>query len=450
MRGRSTTSARRCAAHGALGLAALALCATLLASPRAVADDAPEVLLLTWRGAIGPIAAEYLAAGLEEAAERRADLLILALDTPGGLDTSMRDMVRNVLASEVPVAVYVWPAGARAASAGVFLLAAAHVAAMAPSTNAGAAHPVNMGGEMDEVMSGKVTNDAIAYLTGLAAGRERSTVWCEGVVRESVSVPADSALAVGMIDVVTTGVGELIAWCDGRPPAGGGAEMRTAGAWIVERPLSWRQKLLRAITEPNIAYIFLMLGIYGIFFELSRPGAVLPGVVGALGLLLAVLAFQGLPVNYVGVLLLLLGVALLLLEIKITSYGALAVGGAVSLLLGSLLLFENAGPVGSLSLKLVLPVVVFTVLLFLGLVGLGLRAQRKPPATGPEALVGLVGTVIKIEGNEADGALHGVVEVFGEYWSFDADAPLRVGDRAVVTGYEEGRVRARPADERGG
>jgi len=359
-------------------------------------------------------------------------------------------MVRNVLASEVPVAVYVWPAGARAASAGVFLLAAAHVAAMAPSTNAGAAHPVNMGGEMDEVMSGKVTNDAIAYLTGLAAGRERSTVWCEGVVRESVSVPADSALAVGMIDVVTTGVGELIAWCDGRPPAGGGAEMRTAGAWIVERPLSWRQKLLRAITEPNIAYIFLMLGIYGLFFELSRPGAVLPGVVGALGLLLAVLAFQGLPVNYVGVLLLLLGVLLLLLEIKITSYGALAVGGTVSLLLGSLLLFENAGPVGALSLKLVLPVVVFTVLLFLGIVGMGLRAQRKPPATGPEALVGMVGTVIKAEGGDDEGAQQGVLEVFGEYWSFDADAPLRVGDRAVVTGYEEGRVRARPADERGG
>ncbi|MBC8423297.1 nodulation protein NfeD, partial [bacterium] len=195
---------------------------------------------------------------------------------------------------------------------------------------------------------------------------------------------------------------------------------------------------------------FLMLGIYGIFFELSRPGAVLPGVVGALGLLLAVLAFQGLPVNYVGVLLVLLGVVLLLLEIKITSYGALAVGGAVSLLLGSLLLFENSGPVGSVSLKLVLPAVVFTVLLFLGIVGLGLKAQRRPPATGPGALVGQTGQVIRIDTADAETGRQGVVEVFGEYWSFDADAPLRRGDRVLVTGYADGRVRVRPVDNPGG
>ena len=422
-----------------------------LAAPAAAQDEAaPLVMRLDWQGVIGPIAAEYLDEGIAQAENRGADLLLLALDTPGGLDTSMRDMVQDILAADVPVAVFVWPAGARAASAGVFLLAASHVAAMAPTTNAGAAHPVSMGGEMDEVMSGKVTNDAVAYLTGLVSGRGRDTGWCEGVVRESVSVPADSALAVGMIDVGGADADELIAWCDGRIPAGGGEAMRTAGAWIVEMPLSWRQKFLRAITDPNIAYIFLMLGIYGLFFELSRPGAVLPGVVGALGLLLAVLAFQGLPVNYVGVLLLLLGVLLLLLEIKITSYGALAVGGTVSLLLGSLLLFENAGPVGSVSLKLVLPAVVFTVLLFLGIVGLGLKAQRRPPTTGLEALAGQAGRVIRLEDAEGAEGRRGVVEVFGEYWPFDAEAPLRAGERVVVTGYADGRVRVRPVDNPGG
>jgi membrane-bound serine protease (ClpP class) len=440
---------RRCVLALALWLAATAA-GPAAGRNAADATAAPLVLVLQWRGVIGPIAAEYLAEGVAEAARRDAALVVLALDTPGGLDTAMRDMVQDILASDVPVAVHVWPAGARAASAGVFLLAAAHVAAMAPTTNAGAAHPVNMGGEMDEVMSDKVTNDAVAYLTGLAAGRGRATGWCEGVVRESVSVPADSALAVGMIDVVSVDTADLIAWCDGRVPAGGGAEMRTGGAWVVEMPLSWRQKFLRTITEPNVAYIFLMLGIYGIFFELSRPGAVLPGVVGALGLLLAVLAFQGLPVNYVGVLLLLLGVILLLLEIKITSYGALGVGGTVALLLGSLLLFENAGPVGSLSLKLVVPVVVFTVLLFLGIIGLGLKAQRRPPSTGPEALAGLTGRVIKIGAPEAERGRHGVVEVFGEYWSFDADTPVGTGERVVVTGYGDGRVRVRPADNAGG
>lgn len=447
---------RRRAIALVLCISAAVLCPAPLMQAAAAAEsgfadpESPIVLVLHWQGGIGPIAVEYLTEGIVRAGEQRAELLILALDTPGGLDTSMRDMVRYILASEVPVAVFVWPAGSRAASAGVFLLAASHVAAMAPSTNAGAAHPVNMGGEMDEVMSGKVTNDAVAYLTGLAAGRGRSTGWCEDVVRESVSVPADSALALGMIDVVAADVGELIVWCDGRFPAGGGAVMRTAGAWVVEMPLSWRQKFLRTITDPNIAYIFLMLGIYGIFFELSRPGAVLPGVVGVLGLLLAMLAFQGLPVNYVGVLLLLLGVILLLLEIKITSYGALAVGGTVSLLLGSVLLFENAGPLGTLSLKLVLPVVVFTVLLILGLVGLGLKAQRKPPASGQQAMTGMIGSVVKVVADATDGGCQGVIAVFGEYWSFDADTPVRVGDRVIVTGCENGRVRVRPAANPGG
>jgi membrane-bound serine protease (ClpP class) len=414
------------------------------------AFDEAQILVLRWHGAIGPIAAEYLAKGIEQAEEREALLLILTLDTPGGLDISMRDMVQGILSADVPVAVYVWPEGARAASAGVFLLAASHFAAMAPSTNAGAAHPVAMGGELDEVMSGKVTNDAVAYLTSLASGRGRDTAWCEGVVRESVSVPADSALVLGMIDVVSDDLDALISWCDGRVPAGGVETVHTDGAWVVEIPLSWRQKFLRAITDPNLAYLFLMLGMYGLFFELSRPGAILPGVVGALGILLAVLAFQGLPVNYVGVAMLLLGIVLLLLEIKITSYGALALGGTVSLLLGSLMLFENAGPLGSLSLKVVLPVVLFTVLLFLGIVGMGLSAQRRPPVTGIESLVGMDGLVARLDDEVAGTSRYGMIELFGEYWSFEAELPVALGDRVTVTACAQGRVNVRSCESEGG
>lgn len=429
-------------------IAGLLVVLTLAGTVRA--EPEPRVLVLRWSGAIGPIAAEYLEHGVERAAEDRARLLVLVLDTPGGLDAAMRRMVQDILASETPVAVYVSPGGARAASAGVFLLAAAPVAAMAPATNAGAAHPVKLGGKMDDVMAGKATNDAVAYLESLAAERSRPTAWCDDVVRESVSVPADSALALGMIDVVAADLDELISWCDGRVPAGGGAAIRTDGAWVVEMLPSWRQRFLRTITDPSLAYLFLMLGVYGLFFELSRPGAVLPGVVGALGVMLAVLAFQGLPVNYVGVGLVLLGMLLLVLEIKVTSFGALTVGGTVSLLLGSVLLFEHAGPLGTISLKLILPVVLFTVVLFLGIVGLGLKAQRRAPTTGADALLDCVGVVRRLIGPADGRSRTGVIEVLGEHWSFDADTPVALGDHVTVTACADGRVVVVPTETPGG
>ena len=410
--------------------------ALALLAATACARAAPLIHLLEWEGPIGPITAEYLAAELADAALADADLVILQLDTPGGLDSSMRVMIQDMLASPVPVAVYVAPAGARAASAGAFLLVAAHIAAMSPATNVGAAHPVNMGGKLDETMAAKVTNDAVAYIRGLADRRGRNSDWCEQAVRESVSAAADSALTLGVIDFVVADIPALLDAAHGREVGiDGGDETRTIdsiGGVIVIREPTWRQKFLRRITDPNVAYIFMMLGIYGLFFELSRPGAVVPGVVGAISLLLALLAFQSLPVNYVGVLLILVGMVLLLLEIKITSYGTLALGGVVSLLLGSLLLFENAGPVGALSLKVVLPVVLVSAGFFLLLVGLGVRAQRLARFSGLDAMVGEEGTVAKVETGPDEG-FAGMVSVFGELWRGHSDHALQLGDRVVVT-----------------
>ena len=414
----------------------------LVVASAGVAAQAGEVLLLDWEGAIGPVSAEYLRDGLAEAADAGAELLVFRMDTPGGLDTAMREMIRDIMASPVPVAVYVAPEGARAASAGVFLITAAHVAAMAPATNVGAAHPVGVGGKLDETMAEKVANDAAAYLRSLAAQRGRNQEWSERVVHRSVSVAADSALALGVIDHVAADLDDLQEQCDGRvvTTAAGERTLQTAGAAVVVRDLSWRQEFLRRITDPNIAYIFMMLGVYGLFFELSRPGAIVPGVVGAICLLLALLAFQGLPVNYVGVLLILVGMVLLLLEIKITSFGTLAIGGTVSLLLGSLLLFENAGPLARLSLRVVLPVVIFTVVFFLAIVGMAMRAQRRRRVTGIDALVG---EEAEVRVAEADGR-SGTVAVFGELWRYAADVPLRRGDRVVVSGCDGRRVIVKP------
>ncbi len=392
-------------------------------------------------GAIGPITASYLARALRDAAADSAELLVIELDTPGGLDTAMRQMVQAILGSPVPVAVHVRPGGARAASAGVFLLAAAHVAAMAPATNVGAATPVNMGGGLDEAMQAKVTNDAVAYLQGLYRERERAVEWGEKFVREALSVTAEEALREGIIDLMAADLPSLLAGVNGREVslAGGSRALRTEGAMVVERPFNWRERLLHRITDPTIAYIFLLLGFYGLFFELSNPGSVFPGVVGALCLLLAFLAFQSLPVNYVGVLLILLGLLLLLLEIKIASLGLLTLGGVVALLLGSLLLFDGGGMAGLLPLRVILPSVAVTVLFFALLVGLGLAAQRRRPRTGLDALRDAAGEILRADGPR-DGGHEGRVLVQGEIWACRAAHPLRRGDRVRVTGRAAGRL----------
>jgi membrane-bound serine protease (ClpP class) len=419
-----------------LGL--LALCATSPAVEDTDAPAAPKVHLLRIDGTIGPIVADYFVGEMAAAAEEGAVLVVLELDTPGGLDTSMRQMIRAIMPASVPVAVYVAPDGARAASAGVFILTAAHLAAMAPATNVGAAHPVNMGGQMDETMAEKVTNDAVAYLQGLARQRGRNVEWSERVVRESVSVTAEEALELGVIDLVATDLDDLLARADGRVVSIAGNErtLATEGAEIVRRHMDWRARFLQRITDPTVAYILLMLGFYGLFFELSNPGSLLPGIVGAICLLMAFLAFQSLPVNYVGVMLILLGLVLLLLEIKVTSYGALSVGGVAALLLGSLLMFDPGNPFGSLPLRVILPVVIFTVLLFLLLVGLGLAAQRRRHFSGLEALTGAEGEIVVAEGQR--GSWHvGRMRIAGEYWECRSTSPLRAGGKVRVVARQE-------------
>ncbi len=431
------------AATLALGLAAAIAAGVATGDepgPAPAAEARPIAHLARIEGAIGPITADYLDGRLAEAREAGACLLIVGLDTPGGLDASMRQMVRGILASEVPVAVWVGPSGARAASAGVFLLAAAHVAAMAPATNVGAAHPVNMGGQMDSTMAEKVTNDAVAYLQGIARERGRNVDWSERVVRESVSVPADEALELGIVDMVVSDPPALLVAADGRTVevAGRSEVLRTADAVIVERPMSWRHRLLQRITDPTIAYIFLMLGFYGLFFELSNPGSLVPGIAGAIFLLLAFLAFQSLPVNYVGILLIVLGLLLLLLEIKVTSYGALTVTGVGGLVLGSLMLYDSPGPLGDLPLKVIVPVVLLTVAFFLTVVGLGLAAQRRRHFSGLESLQGAAARVVRAAGPR-EGGFGGRVMVAGELWECRSAEPLREGDTVLVLG-REGRV----------
>ncbi len=431
---------------GMIVLAAMAALALDRGATPARAQDPPPasrpvVCVGRIAGAIGPIASRYLQAELKRAEQARAQLYVLELDTPGGLDGAMREMVQAILASAVPVAVYVCPSGARAASAGVFVLTAAGVAAMAPATNVGAAHPVSLGQGMDSTMTAKVTNDAVAYLRGLARLRGRNQEWCEKAVRASVSLPAEDALAQGIIDLVVPDLPRLLAACDGRRVKVGEREvaLATAGADVQRRDLSGLASFLQHITDPTIAYLLLLLGFYGLFFELSNPHAILPGVVGALCLLLAFLAFQSLPVNYVGVLLILLGLVLLLLEVKVTSHGVLAVGGGLALLLGSMLLFEP-GPSrgGGLGLGVILPAVLVTVLFFLTCVGVGIAAQRRRHRTGLEAMVGEMGEVVRA-GETPEGGSSGRALVHGELWEFQAPVPLRRGDRVEVVACE-GRV----------
>lgn len=386
--------------------------------------------MLPYSGVINPVASEYVDKGLEKARAMNAQALVLQLDTPGGLDKSMRLIVKSILASPIPVVVYVAPAGSRAASAGVFITMAAHVAAMAPGTNIGAAHPVALGGgKMDKTMIEKVENDAAAYIRSLAERWGRNADWAEEAVRKSVSIQASEAVEKGVVDLLAPSLEELLAKIDGRAIQAGGrtVTLATAGAPVVTVSMTLKQRILSFLSHPNVAYLLMLLGFYGIFFELSSPGALFPGIIGGIAIILAAYALQLLPVNWAGLALMALALVLFLLEIKVPSHGALTIGGVVALTLGSLMLFDSPDPLLRVSLKVIIPAVVVTSGFFIFLVGKTAQAHRARVTTGREGLVGAEGIVRKW----ADG--QGTILLRGELWKAESQSALESGQEVTVT-----------------
>jgi len=410
----------------------------LLTLPSPALAEAPAVALVEVNGPINPVVASFLQRNLAEATRRGDRLLLIEMDTPGGLDSSMRGIVKDILASPVPVAVFVAPSGARAASAGAVIALSADICAMAPGTNIGAAHPVTMGmGEKpDKVMQEKMVNDAEAYAEGIANRRGRNADVAKKMVRDSISLSAERALAEMVIDLVAANRQELLKELDGRSLSrnGRGTILALAGAKVVRHEMSTRERILNAISDPNVAYVLLMLGFLGLFFELSTPGVIVPGVIGGISLILAFFALQTLPVNYAGVLLILLAIILFIAEIKVVSQGILTIGGVIAMILGSLFLFESHAPYLRLSWQVILVTVLATALFFVFAASRGYRAHRRKPVTGNEGLLGEVGVA------ETDIAPEGKVFVHGEYWDAAASGRIAKGERVEVIAVEGMRI----------
>ncbi|HET9233810.1 MAG TPA: nodulation protein NfeD [Candidatus Eisenbacteria bacterium] len=408
-------------------------------------DTSGVVVWATLDDVIGPVSARYLVDAIHAAESRQAAAVVIELDTPGGLDTSMRQIIKAILASEVPVCVFVSPKGARAASAGVYISYSAHVAAMSPGTNLGAASPVSFGGgQVDTVMASKMKNDAAAYLKSLARLRGRNEAWAAEAVEHAVSLPAEDAVAQDVVDLLATGPRDLLAKIDGRTTDIQGQAphvLRTRDATIVEYKMSWRYRILSALNNPNVAYLLLLLGFYGLFFELSNPGAIFPGILGGIALILGLFALQNLSINYAGLLLILFGVVLFLLETQVTSHGLLAIGGTASLLVGSLLLIEAPEPYLRVSLKVIIPAVVLTASFFLFAATMGLRAQRRKVVAGREGLVGMIGNA------RTPLTPQGTIFVAGEHWTAvtESGESLPAGASVEVVSIDRLTLTVRPA-----
>lgn len=414
-------------------------------------SDAPaplgEVVVITIDGVINPISAEFIKKSISKANASRASAIVIELDTPGGLDTSMRSIVKDIVSSEVPIITYVSPGGARAASAGAFILMASHLAAMSPQTNVGAAHPVGVGEQMDKTMSEKATNDAAAYIKSLAEKHGRNAKWAEDAVRKSVSATEAEALKLGIIDLIANDTAQLLSDAHGRTVETiiGPVKLATKGAPIRRQEVGLRHKILDLISNPSVAYILMLLGFYGLLFELTNPGAIFPGVMGGICLILAFYAFQTLPVNYAGLMLIILAVILFVLEIKIVSHGVLTIGGIIAMIFGSIMLFESAGPFFKLSLSLVLPAVGVTALFFTVTLGLAYKAMRRKPTTGPEGIVGEEGSAQSDVSPEG-----GMVKVRGELWRAVSDTPIKAGEAVVIESVSGLKVKVRKKHLEGG
>jgi membrane-bound serine protease (ClpP class) len=431
--------------------------ALLLASMHGVAQEGlrADAMLLEVKGPIGPAVSDFIERGIEKAGDQGSRILILRLDTPGGLDTSMRVIIKAILSSPVPVISYVAPSGARAASAGTFILYASHVAAMAPATNLGAATPVSIGpgsmpgdkqrkrpeengdGAEDDKqappspaspMERKVINDAAAYIRGLAKLRGRNADWAEQAVRSGVSLPAEDALEQNVIDLMATDIGDLLTKLDGRKVKLGGTEttLRTEDLNVVTVQPDWRTELLSVITNPNVAYVLMLLGIYGLLFELYSPGAIIPGIVGAISLLLALYAFHVLPVNYAGVALILVGIGLMITELVTPTFGAVGVGGVVAFVIGSIILFDTDVEGFTVSMPLVGLVGFVAAGLFSATILLAARQRSRPVVTGREEMIGAVAEAME------SFSQTGPVRAHGEVWTARSALPVAAGQSVRI------------------
>jgi membrane-bound serine protease (ClpP class) len=419
---------------GILGIL-LGLCFWLLPSRAVVSAQAEgkHVKLIKIGESINPGTAHYLERGTKRAVEDEADLLIVQLDTPGGLVSSMRTMVKTIMNAPIPVAVYVSPSGAQAASAGVFIVLAADIAAMAPGTNIGAAHPVVAGGkEMDKTMDTKVVNDLAAFIKSIATRRGRNAEWAEQAVRESISATAEEALELKVVDLVAQDVDDLLVKLEGWSVKSkeGETQLALKGLPVETVKETTRDRVLKTISNPNIAYLLMLLGLAGLYFELSHPGAIFPGVIGGISLILAFYAFQTLTVNYAGLLLILLGAILFLLEIKVTSYGLLSIGGVICLTLGSIMLFDRDASGLQISLGVLVPAVVVISGFFILVALLAVRAHMVKPRTGYQGLIGEIA-----EAREAL-APEGKVFIHGELWNATSDEVIPAGTKVEVIGVE--------------
>ncbi|MGR9105795.1 MAG: NfeD family protein [Gammaproteobacteria bacterium] len=407
-------------------------------------------------GAIGPATADYVVRAIDKAVERNADLILLRMDTPGGLDAAMRDIIKKILASPIPVAGYVSPGGARAASAGTYILYASHIAAMAPGTNLGAATPVQIGGMGDltndkkkdkkkkrqddseaddenasgDAMTHKIVNDAVAYIRGLARMRGRNQDWAEKAVREAASLPAEEAKEMRVIDLIAVDARDLLRQIDGRKvnAAGNDITLETSGMTVQPIEPDWRNELLATITNPNVAYILFLIGIYGLIFEFSSPGAVVPGTVGAICLLLALFAFQVLPVNYAGLALILLGIGLMVAEAFVPSIGVLGIGGVIAFVIGSIMLMETDIQGYGINPAIIGAFAFSGAVFFILALGMLIRSRRKKVVSGREALIGDSGVAL----NDFEGS--GTIRIHSENWSARSDTPVKKGESVRVTG----------------
>jgi len=390
-----------------------------------------NVVLLKIDGIINPAASAFVERGIEKAREKNAECLIIQMDTPGGLLKSTRVIVSSFLESKIPIVVYVSPGGAQAGSAGVFITMAAHIAAMAPGTNIGAAHPVDMEGKMDSVMSEKVTNDAAAFIRTIAEKRNRNLKWAENAVRKSQAITETEALDTNVIDLIAKNVDDLLTQIDGRQveTMSGTTTLHTKGALIEQMEMGWAEKLLDLLSNPNIALILFQLGTIGLILELYNPGSIFPGIVGVISLVLAFYSMHTLPINYAGLALIIFGIVLFLLEIKIMSHGMLAIGGTVSLFLGSIMLIRTSSVLEfvELSWSVIFASVIISTFFFVFILGLGIKAQRRKPTTGIEGLIGEAGQVIETLKPE------GVVRVHGELWNAESlSGTIQKGNRIRV------------------